>query len=77
MNDFLFLSASPNQQASHAYRFADALLKTLAAKYPGMSVDRRDLAANPLAPLSAAYGAALAALLAAGLVLIRYADERY
>jgi FMN-dependent NADH-azoreductase len=59
MNDFLFLSASPNQQASHAYRFADALLKTLGERHPGMSVNRRDLAADPLPPLSAAYGAAL------------------
>lgn len=59
MNDFLFLSASPNQQASHAYRFADALLKTLGERHPGMSVNRRDLSANPLPPLSTAYGAAL------------------
>jgi len=59
INDFLFLSASPNQQASHAYRFADALLKTLGERHPAMSVNRRDLAANPLPPLSAAYGAAL------------------
>jgi FMN-dependent NADH-azoreductase len=59
MNDFLFLSASPNQQASHAYRFADALLKTLGERHPGMSVNRRDLAANALPPLSPAYGAAL------------------
>lgn len=59
MNDFLFLSASPNQHASHAYRFADALLKTLAERRPAMSVHRRDLAANPLPPLTAAYGAAL------------------
>ncbi|MFT4432930.1 FMN-dependent NADH-azoreductase [Caballeronia sp. 15715] len=59
MNDFLFLSASPNQQASHAYRFADALLKKLSERHPGMSVNKRDLAANPLPPLSAAYGSAL------------------
>ncbi|WP_158940445.1 FMN-dependent NADH-azoreductase [Burkholderia sp. S171] len=59
MNDFLFLSASPNQQASHAYRFADALLKTLGERDPAMSVNRRDLSANPLPPLSPAYGMAL------------------
>src|SRR5476649_3015501 len=59
MNVFLVLSASPNQQASHAYRFADALLKSLGERHPGMSVNRRDLSANPLPPLSTAYGAAL------------------
>jgi FMN-dependent NADH-azoreductase len=59
MNDFLFLSASPNQQASFAYRFADALLETLGKRHPAMSVKRRDLSANPLPPLSTAYGAAL------------------
>jgi FMN-dependent NADH-azoreductase len=59
MNDFLFLSASPNQQASFAYRFADALLETLGKRHPAMSVNRRDLSANPLPPLSTAYGAAL------------------
>jgi len=59
MNDFLFLSASPNQQASHACRFANAVLETLGERHPGMSVNRRDLAADPLPPLSSAYGAAL------------------
>jgi len=59
LNDFLFLSASPNQHASHAYRFADALLNALGERHPAMSVNRRDLAANPLPPLSTAYGAAL------------------
>ncbi|CAG4903052.1 FMN-dependent NADH-azoreductase [Paraburkholderia gardini] len=59
MNDFLFLSASPNQRTSIAYRFADALLESFSKKHPAASVNRRDLAANPLPPLSAAYGAAL------------------
>lgn len=60
MNDFLFLSASPNQRTSAAYRFADALLERFGNKHPATRVNRRDLAANPLPPLSAAYGAAVA-----------------
>lgn len=60
MNDFLFLSASPNQRTSAAHRFAEALLEGFGKRHPATRVNRRDLAANPLPPLSAAYGAAVA-----------------
>ncbi|KUM43940.1 FMN-dependent NADH-azoreductase [Pseudomonas sp. EpS/L25] len=59
MKTVLSLNASPRPVSSHGYRLAGELLGALRHGHPGVQVLERDLATEPLPPLSADYAAAL------------------
>lgn len=59
MRKLLFLTASPNQRQSLAYKFAEPMVNALCARYPALILNWRDFAAEPITPVSADYGAAL------------------
>ena len=59
MRNVLLLNASARGDASLGLRLAEEWVDSLTSAHPLLSVTRRDLAAQPLAPLSAGYATAL------------------
>lgn len=59
MRNVLLLNASARGDASLGLRLAEEWVDSLTSAHPLLTVTRRDLAAQPLAPLSAGYATAL------------------
>ncbi len=62
MNKVLLINASPQGEASHAYRLALELVNTLRRRQPALALVERDLGARPLPPLTCDYARALTTL---------------
>lgn len=59
MKNVLLINASPQGEASHAYRLALELISALRQRQPVLALVERDLGARPLPPLTGEYARAL------------------